>query len=115
MKILYVENHDIFAFQVIPLFLSAHAVIRVRSLAEAREHFYAGGFDILLVDYDLDDGKGTELVRTVRLKNVSYPIIGVSAHAKGNQALLNAGANAVCGKMEFDTIGQVIEQVMSTK
>jgi hypothetical protein len=36
------------------------------------------------------------------------PIIGVSSHEAGNSALLAAGASAVCSKMEFDRIQQVI-------
>ena len=36
------------------------------------------------------------------------PIIAVSSHEAGNAALLKAGASAVCSKMEFHHIEQVI-------
>ena len=57
MKILFVENHPIFAKQVINCFLSEHEVTVVPSLAAARVNLDKGHYEIILVDYDLDDGK----------------------------------------------------------
>jgi DNA-binding response OmpR family regulator len=111
MKILYVENHAVFAKQVTAQFLSGHTVEVVPSLALAREAFRNGSYDLLLVDYDLDDGKGNEFVQEVRVAAPQVAIIGASSHEMGNQALLEAGANAICGKMEFDGIQKVIERV----
>ncbi len=111
MKILYVENHAVFAANVISQFLSQHSVTVVPSLAEARQVFAAGSFDLLLVDYDLDDGKGDVLVREVRDSGKAIPVVGVSSHDQGNTALLRAGAVAVCSKMQFDRIQAVIDTV----
>lgn len=108
MKILYVENHAIFATQVCQQFLSAHAVRVVPTLAAARDALGAGDYDLLIVDYDLDDGKGDELVRACRILHPRLRIIAGSAHDAGNTALVKAGASAVCGKMEFHTITEVI-------
>ena len=115
MKILFVENHSVFAAQVIPLFLSGHDVTLVPSLAEARRTLSARAFDLLLVDYDLDDGKGEELVMEIRETGSGVPVIGVSSHAAGNQALLKAGANSVCSKMEFDKIQTVIQKLIGDR
>ncbi|MDB6108530.1 MAG: response regulator [Pedosphaera sp.] len=111
MKLLYVENHGVFAKQVTAQFLSAHEVEIVPSLALAREAFRAGNYDLLLVDYDLDDGKGDEFVLEVRVVAPGLAVIGVSSHEMGNQALLEAGANAICSKMEFNNIQKVIERI----
>lgn len=111
MKILYVENHPVFAKTVVTQFLSGHEVATVPSVSQARLTLSQAHFDLLLVDYDLDDGKGEELIREIRQLNSKLLIIGVSAHAAGNQALKQAGANAICGKMEFDKIQEVIERV----
>jgi hypothetical protein len=59
MKILLVENHREFTSVVIPAFLSEHDVTVVTSCAAAREVLSGGSFDAVLVDYDLDDAKGT--------------------------------------------------------
>jgi DNA-binding response OmpR family regulator len=63
MKILFVENHAVFAANVVREFLSRHAVTVVPSIAAARQARVAASFDVVLVDYDLDDGKGDEFVR----------------------------------------------------
>ncbi len=66
MNILYVENHRIFAENVTRQFLSQHRVTLVPSLSAARQAISSGAFDLFLVDYDLDDGKGDVLVRELR-------------------------------------------------
>lgn len=111
MRILYVENHPVFAKTVVTQFLLGHEVVTVPSVGQARLALAEKSYDLLLVDYDLDDGKGEELVKEIRQSNSTLPIIGVSAHAVGNQALLQAGANAICGKMEFDRIQEIIESL----
>lgn len=111
MKILYVENHAVFAANVISQFLSRHSVMVAPSLAEARKALGTGSFDLLLVDYDLDDGKGDTLLRELRSSGQSIVAIGVSSHDEGNAALLRAGAAATCGKMQFDQIQSVIDTV----
>jgi DNA-binding NtrC family response regulator len=108
LNILYLENHAIFAQQVMRQFLSAHRVTVVPSLSAARAALSAGGFDLVLSDYDLDDGKGEEFVRECRASHPRLPVIAVSSHDEGNAALVAAGACAVCSKMEFDRIQQII-------
>jgi CheY-like chemotaxis protein len=108
MDVLWVENHAPFVRVCGPLFLSEHRVTVVPSLTAARAFLEGTSFDMVLIDFDLDDGKGTELVR--ELSNVAGRplLVAVSAHAEGNRALIEAGADAVCGKPEFNRIGEVI-------
>ena len=108
LNLLFVENHAVFAANVIGQFLSRHTMTVVPSLAEAHRLLAAGSFDVLLVDYDLDDGKGDALVREFHASGKAVPVIGVSSHDEGNTALLRAGAVAVCSKMEFDQIQKMI-------
>jgi CheY-like chemotaxis protein len=108
VNILYLENHAVFAEQVTRQFLSAHHVTVVPSLSAARSSLATGGFDLVLSDYDLDDGKGEEFVRECHATHPLLPIIAVSSHDVGNAALVAAGASAVCSKMEFDGIQKVI-------
>jgi DNA-binding response OmpR family regulator len=108
LKILFVENHSIFALQAIIHFLSAHQVTVVPSLSMARSSLAAKQFDLLLVDYDLDDEKGEELVRELREAGNKIRIVGVSAREEGNVALLQAGADVICSKMEFNRIQELI-------
>ena len=120
MNILYLENHAVFAQQVTKQFLSAHFVTVVPSLSAARSALATKNFDLILSDYDLDDGKGDEFVRECRAKRPRLPIVAVSSHEDGNAALVAAGASAICSKMKFDRIQNVIgglesERVKSEK
>ena len=90
------------------LFLSSHEVTVVPGLQSARDHLAAGPFDLLLVGYDLDDGKGATLIRELRDAGNKIRIIGVSAREEGNDALLQAGADFICSKMEFNRIQEFI-------
>lgn len=105
MKILYVDNHEVFANIATEQFLEGFEVEIVATVAEARRKFAAGGYDVVLVDYDLDDGKGDELVRHIRGK---AKIIAVSSHEAGNRALMAAGANASCAKAQFKNLRALI-------
>lgn len=76
------------------------------SLCEAREQLRAGAFDAVLVDFDLDDGKGDVLVRELKDTRFSGRIVGISSHEQGNAALLAAGAHASCPKSAFAHISE---------
>jgi DNA-binding response OmpR family regulator len=108
MRILFVENHVAFARTVIRQFLAGHELTLVPTLAEARQAL-EDTVDVLLVDYDLDDGKGDVLVRELRRAGSRIRVIAVSSHHAGNEALVAAGADAVCGKLDFARIGSIIE------
>jgi DNA-binding NarL/FixJ family response regulator len=58
-------------------------------------------FDVVLLDYDLDDGKGTDLIEWIKQQSPRPAVVAVSAHQYGNDALLAAGADAVCSKGRF--------------
>lgn len=108
LRILFVENHPHFSKAVIKQFLMDHEVIVVPSIAAAKEACEMSSFEVALVDYDLDDGKGDDFVRYVTDKGIGVRIIACSSHDRGNAALVKAGAVAVCPKMEFSNIKEVL-------
>ena len=85
-----------------------HQVRITPTIAEARKILESGEFDALLVDYDLDDGKGDALVREVRKAGDQGRIIAASSHHQGNMALMAAGADAVCPKDQIRNIEQIL-------
>jgi CheY-like chemotaxis protein len=111
MRILFVENHDKFISVVTREFLSNHEVTAVPSIAAASDQLKESEFDVILVDYDLDDGKGDQLVRKIRKDNIPVKIVAVSSHEPGNTALSESGADAICSKIEFNRIGKVLESL----
>jgi len=113
MRILFVENHHTFSSLVADKFLSAHEVLIVATLEHARLELSGDAWDVVLIDHDLDDGDGVELVRELdRLSQRPY-IIGVSAYPHLNEALKNAGADTTCGKLDFAEIQAVLESLMN--
>jgi CheY-like chemotaxis protein len=113
MRLLWVENHAVFTRMAGRQFLAAHELTVVPSLAAARDALTDGRFDALLLDYDLDDGKGAELMQFIRQLPERVAVVAVSSHAEGNAALVTAGADAVCPKTQFANIGTVLARTAS--
>jgi CheY-like chemotaxis protein len=114
VRILFVDNHPEFTEVVIRQFLGSHEVTVVPTLAGAKRAVAAADFDVALVDYDLDDGKGDELVRWLHAEDLRIPTIAISARAEGNDALVAAGVRAVCPKVAFSGIGTTIAAVLTS-
>jgi DNA-binding NarL/FixJ family response regulator len=108
LKILFVENHQLFAKTVIEQFLAAHEVVVV-STVRAANAIDSSTFDAVLVDYDLPDGKGTEVVVALRARYFAGKIIAVSSKDDGNAELRRAGADVVCSKRDFAQITRVLD------
>ena len=112
-RILYVENHAIFAAHVTSQFLSQHDISIVPSLKAARQALMTKSFELIFLDYDLDDGKGAELLMDLCSMSLRSYVIAVSAHHAGNMALLKAGANEICGKLHFSKIASVVSDALN--
>lgn len=108
MRILFVENHVEFARQVCAAFLRDYEVVVLPTLAKTREALASGGWDVVLIDYDLDDGKGIELVKELASLPTRPKLIAVSAFDEKNAEMLAAGADAACGKLQFSKIADVL-------
>ena len=115
MRLLWVENHAVFARMAGRQFLATHELTVVPSLALAREQLTARAFDVVLLDYDLDDGKGASLAEFIRQLPSAPAVIATSAHEEGNRSLLAAGADAVCPKTSFAEIDAILARWMGLK
>ena len=109
--ILLVENHTVFAQTVCKEFLSGYAVDIVPSIEKALEAVSKKSYDCVLVDYDLDDGKGDILVPLIRSQYPNIKIVAMSSHDIGNNAILVAGAHVACSKMKFKNINLVLTEL----
>lgn len=112
MRLLWVENQPEFVRLVGDHFLSAHLVTVVASLDQARRILAEHSFDAILLDFDLDDGKGTSLLEDLRESPARPPVIATSAHEHGNKVLMKAGADAICSKGDFSQIGAVLAKMV---
>lgn len=112
MKILFAENHGAFARIVTGEFLADHEVVVVPCLAGARKLLGSSPFHLVILDYDLDDGKGTLLMEPLAGLSPRPRGIAASSRDDGNEMLLAADAGAVCSKLEFGRIGAVISRLL---
>ena len=71
----------------------------------------ADTFDVALVDYDLDEGKGDMFVRWLARRRKPR-VVAISSHALGNDAVLRAGAVVACPKIQFEQIGAVLRRLL---
>jgi CheY-like chemotaxis protein len=111
MRLLWVENHAVFVQVAGQQFLGAHQVTVVATLAEARKLLSEQAFDAILLDHDLDDGKGPELLPFIAALPCRPVVVAASALQAGNEALLRAGADDVCAKPRFSEIETVLARV----
>lgn len=110
MRILLVEDHEVFAAVVTEQFLGGHEVVLVRTVAEGIV-VDPTAFDLALVDFDLPDGKGDAVVEALRARHAGLTIVGISSHRPGNDALRRAGADAVCAKADFAELPALLERL----
>jgi CheY-like chemotaxis protein len=112
VRILYVEDQRVFADIVATQFLASHEVVIAESVAAARAVFASDpAFDAVLVDYDLPDGKGAEVIRHLRGAGFGGVLVAVSGKDDGNAELRAAGAHEVCKKSGLSGIGAVLERL----
>jgi DNA-binding response OmpR family regulator len=107
VRILFVENHQVFAETVIDQFLRDHEVVLVPTVAETKA-VLSQSFDVALVDYDLPDGKGTTVVHALRAMHFRGNIVAISSREEGNAELRAAGARVTCAKRDFRAIAAAI-------
>lgn len=110
--ILWVENDRRFT-EVARHMLADNHVTVVTSVADAGSALAAGVYEIIIVDYDLDDGKGVDVVALINHIEPRPFVVAASSHTRGNDALTAAGANAVCSKLHFHQIMQVLNELAS--
>ena len=101
-RVLIVDDHDLFR-QVLAVVLGQHTELResvqVESLAEARRVWGGlnGKIDLAIIDLDIADGDGTELIKEFRAAQPDLPVLAftVGRSVELRALALQAGANQV--------------------
>jgi two-component system copper resistance phosphate regulon response regulator CusR len=96
VRILVVEDEDsIASFVVKGLTAEGHTVERVATASEAVSIGTTYDFDLVLLDLILPDGRGMDVLRTIRVGRPDLPVIVVSALGEVDDKvdLLDAGAD----------------------
>lgn len=69
-------------------------------------------FDAVLVDFDLDDGPGIDLVGELRTNRYEGVIVAISANDDSNALLVAAGADVACNKLEFRALRPMLRTLL---
>jgi two-component system, NarL family, response regulator DevR len=101
-RVLIVDDHDLFR-QVLAVVLKQYTDLRgsvqVESLAEARRILGGlnGDIDLAIVDLDIPDGEGTDLIKELRAAQPNLPVLAftVGRSVEVRARALQAGANQV--------------------
>ncbi len=101
-RVLIVDDHDLFR-QVLAVVLGQYTDLResvqVESLAEARRVWGGpnGKIDLAIVDLDMPNGDGTELIKELRASRPDLPVLAftVARSTELRARALQAGANQV--------------------
>jgi len=99
VKVLVLEDDELVAELLQSILAGQYpgaSVIIVDRLADAREQVKLSAFDLILVDWNLPDGSGLDLVRQVRRSGAEVPIVIVSARAD-RQSVINAAHQGISG------------------
>jgi DNA-binding response OmpR family regulator len=112
MRILWVENHPGFVRTAGAQYLASHELVVVPTVAAARRQLQQIIFDAIILDHDLDDGIGPELLPLIVAMTKRPPVIAASATPSGNAALRAAGADETCAKHNFATIHEVLNRAI---
>ena len=96
-QIIIAEDEQILAALLTRLILRHYSTASIQTFGNGLEAFAAydaAGADLLLVDHGIPGMDGPTLVRTVRARGDSVPIIGMSGDSSVQDAYLAAGATA---------------------
>ncbi len=95
MRILLVEDEPLLGEAVAVHLKRLHAIDWLQSLEEASGAMAAVAYDLLLLDLNLPDGRGLDLLRSVRRSGERVPVIIITARDQIRDRIegLNAGAD----------------------
>jgi len=119
LEIMLVEDHS--AFRELIAFVLAResdfeVVAKASSLAEAREALEGldERLDVAMLDMDLPDGKGAELIEELRESSprVSIVVLSATLGAEEVESVRSAGADAVLDKVRsYSTIAEELRRL----
>lgn len=102
LKILLVEDDDAFREQVVKLLGVYNDIFEAASLAQGRDKLANNSFDVVLLDKNLPDGNGLDLIDDIRLNNKHTVVIVLTGDSNFNlvQKCIDAGASDYLCKSE---------------
>jgi len=112
MKILFVEDNEEFQLCVVRDYLFDHEVDSAYDGSEGIKLFDHNFYDLVLLDYQMDQVHGPDVVSHIREVNKLIPVIAVSMEDRLNEELLKLGATAALAKRHMTKLVQLIQEIV---
>lgn len=95
MRILLIEDEPLLGEALATHLKKSHAVDWLQSLDDGAEAMHTVTYDLVLLDLNLPDGHGIDLLRSVRRSGQALPVIVITARDQVRDRIegLNAGAD----------------------
>jgi DNA-binding NtrC family response regulator len=116
-RILIIEDEALLARNLARYLQRArHEVVTAGTVADGEARYDEAAPDVLIIDHNLPDGTGTDLIRRIRRNDLSTKIIMMTAH--GNVAVaveaMRAGADDYVTKpVSLDEMGLLVDRLVS--
>ncbi|GAC1351523.1 MAG: hypothetical protein NVS3B20_10390 [Polyangiales bacterium] len=103
--VLVVEDDDDIRGVLCDVLLDEGYLVReALSLAQARAHFQSGRPDAMLLDFQLGDGTGDELLNELVLRDAGTPTVMVSASPRARTVAHEFGISVVTKPFDVDCL-----------
>jgi DNA-binding NarL/FixJ family response regulator len=107
-RVMLIDDHAEFRHLMVALLgrePDLEVVAQAGSLAEARSHAAAAGFDVAVLDLSLPDGNGVDLIADLREANSGVAVLILSAglDPKNLRGATEAGADEILDKLASPT------------
>jgi len=112
-RVLFVEDNAGFRQRILRKYLYECEVVELSDGKSFIDQLQDGDYQLVLMDYELPDATGEELVRKARETGYSGGIIGVSSSEYLNRKLLQAGADVTVEKRKSYQLPMVIRQALA--
>jgi DNA-binding response OmpR family regulator len=111
MKILFIEDNLEFQEHVIRVFLAEHEVASAYDGGSGIELFENMSFDLIILDYQMDQIHGPEVMQHIRGNFSDIPVIAMSMEDRLNDRLLALGADVALPKRAIENLPGVIREL----
>ncbi len=96
MKILVVEDNNDLAVEIKTLLLAKRMVVeRVATIEDAEEYLRSSKYDVIILDWNLPDGIGLDLLHNIRTSGIHTPVLMLTERSsiKDKEQGFNAGTD----------------------
>lgn len=108
MKILHVEDNVKFRDLVANDILKNHDIDGADDGSDGIRMFDQGEYDLVLLDYQMHEIHGPEVLKHIRLTNQNIPVIAMSMDDHLNKELMKLGASITVAKRDVDLLAKAL-------